>query len=427
MERAVVHGDVHDDDSPRAQSLSMAIGTVAAALALAVGGVLAVWRPSAEVGAAAVLAVRGSGALYVRVDDVVHPVLNLASAKLIAATDQPPREVTEAAIADTERGALLGIPGAPSLIGPVLSEAESGWSVCDDEMTTVIAGPLAPTVRRTDPDQAILVVGPSGTTYLLYSGRRARVDLTDPVVSAVLGAETVAPARVSRALLELLPEVSPLTAPDIPGLGAPGPAALPGFLIGEIVQVRQATGSEFLVVLAGGVQRVGRLAADLLRHSGPSATVTAVAPAAVAQLPRLGVLAVQTFPEQIGSIGGADIGVVCASWTPGSTELRVGGPALSAAPAALAQADGSGPLTDAVSLPGGRSAYVHAQGTRTVTGALITEQGVRFRVGDEESARLLGLPGAALPVPRAVLEALPEGPALSRSAALTAYDVVGSP
>ena len=424
MERAVAHGDIHaDDDSPRAQSVSMMIGVLVAAAALAGATVLAGWRPPAELGDATVVTVRGTGALYVRVQDVVHPVLNLTSALLIAATGESPRQVSEPALTQAKRGPTLGIPGAPTAIGTPLPE--SAWTVCDDGETTVIAG-LPAAAGGSVAGVAVLAAGPSGTPYLLYNGPRARVDLTDPVVLRVLGLEGEQPAPVSRALLDLVPELPPITPPPIPGVGTPGPAALPGFLIGEVIRVQGATGTEFFVVLAGGVQQVTEVATDIIRHSGPSAAVTAVAPASISQLPRLGTLAVQSFPEQSGTVA-ADRGAVCAAWTAGTVEILLGARPQGAGRVRLAQADGAGPLTDAVDLPAGRSAYVRAEGTSASVGSLVTEHGVRFPVGDEESARILGLPATPAAAPRAVLEALPLGPKLTRSAALTAYDAVPAP
>ena len=405
----------------------MSIGVLLAVLTLAGAAVLAVWRPPAELGDATVVTVRGTGALYVRVHDVVHPVLNLTSARLIAATGENPRQVSELALARAEHGPLLGIPGAPTTIGTPL--AETVWTVCDDGATTVIAGPPAEqaTTAGSVTGAAVLVTGPSGTPYLLYDGHRARVDLTDAVVARVLGVEGVQPAPVSRALLDMVPELPPITPPRIAGRGTPGPAALPGFLIGEVVRVQQATGTEFFVVLAGGVQQVTGVAADIIRRSGPGAAVTAVAPAAVNRLPRMGTLAVQSFPDHLGTVGGADVGAVCASWAAGTIEIQLGVRPPGARRVQLAQADGAGPRTDAVELPAGRSGYVRVEGTQASVGSLVTGHGVRFPVGDQESARILGLPATPEAAPRAVLEALPLGPELTRSAALTAYDAVAAP
>jgi ESX secretion system ATPase EccB len=445
MERAVAYGDIHaEGESPRAQSMSLMAGAVLAIIAVAISAALAVWRPQSETGDAAIVLVRDSGALYVRVHDLLHPVLNLTSARLIAGTGEDPRPVTEASLtagsfAGTDRGALLGIPGAPPVIGTPLTELESRWTVCDRGTTTVIAGPLrnGAVFGRQAADEAVLAAGPSRATFLLYGGVRARVDLAEVAVARALRIENLAPLPVSQVLLDMFPEVAPITAPVIVGVGAPGPIALAGFTIGEVVQVHQADGVTFYVVLAGGVQRIGQLTADLIRHNGPSPAVTAVAPVLINQLPLLGALPVETFPERIAAIEGQAVDgraarTLCASWHAGSTDLLVsGGLPLTAEqlPARLARADGAGPLTDAVYLPAGRSAYVRPDGTRATGGSIITESGVRFPVGDAEAARILALPEVAVAAPRAVLEALPLGPRLTRSAALTAYDAVpaGSP
>ena len=105
---------------------------------------LALLRPQAALDHAQIVMGRESGALYVRVGDTWHPVLNLASARLIAATDANPQPVRESELSRTKRGPLLGIPGAPQLLGPPLSADESAWTICDtdsDAATTVVVGP----------------------------------------------------------------------------------------------------------------------------------------------------------------------------------------------------------------------------------------------------------------------------------------------
>ena len=54
---------------------------------------------------------RESGALYVRIGDTMHPVPNLASARLVAGTAANPEMVSEAAINTAKRGPLGGHPG----------------------------------------------------------------------------------------------------------------------------------------------------------------------------------------------------------------------------------------------------------------------------------------------------------------------------
>lgn len=141
----------------------------------------------AALGQAPIVMGRESGALYVRVDDVWHPVLNLASARLIAATNANPQPVSESELGHTKRGPLLGIPGAPQLLDQPLAGAESAWAICDSDnggSTTVVVGPAEDSSAQVlTAEQMILVATESGSpTYLLYGGRRAVVDLADPAV-----------------------------------------------------------------------------------------------------------------------------------------------------------------------------------------------------------------------------------------------------
>ena len=85
MEHALVRGDVRMLDDPlRAQSLSLIAGCVLAVIAIAGCAILAFVRPQGTLGSAPIVVTSESGALYVRIGDTMHPVLNLASARLIA-------------------------------------------------------------------------------------------------------------------------------------------------------------------------------------------------------------------------------------------------------------------------------------------------------------------------------------------------------
>lgn len=418
LERALAGADIHTDEySPRAQSISLLVGTVAAAAAVGVCAVLTAARPVADLGDAHILTVEGSAAIYVRVDDVVHPVPNMTSARLIAETAEQPTVISIAALDQVKRGAALGISGAPSLLGTPLDTAP-GWTVCDHRGTSVTAGP--PT---SGPAVQVLAQAPSGQTYLLFDGQRSRVDLGDRAVVRALHLDNAAPVPVSAALLDLLPEVAPIATPAIPDLGSDGPSALPGFRVGDVLSVASTTGTDFFVVLAAGVQQVGPVAADVLRSSSIRASITAVAPAALAALPVVGVLPVAHFPHQVIPVQSDG---VCASWLDDTVTLRAGTPPVDGrVPVRLAGADDDGPGLDAVYLPAGRYTYVRTH-AGDASGWLITDLGVRFRVRDADTARILALPAPAA-VPRAVLDALPRGPELSRSAALLAHDTVASP
>src|SRR5262245_54282578 len=96
---ALVRGDARMIDDPiRAQAISFCAGCVLVVVAIAVCAVFALARPGQGLGGAPILMARDSGALYVRIGDTVHPVLNLASARLVTGSAADPVPVSEAAI-----------------------------------------------------------------------------------------------------------------------------------------------------------------------------------------------------------------------------------------------------------------------------------------------------------------------------------------
>lgn len=418
----------------RAQPMrALAAGALVAVLVIGACAVLAVLRPRGALGNAPIVMARQSGALYVRVGDTWHPVLNLASARLIAASNSNPQPVAESELAHTRRGPLMGIPGAPQLLPEPLDD--TGWTVCDsDAGTTVVvgSGDASP-----GPGQTVLVAADS-SAYLLYDGLRAMVDLTQPAVVRALRLEGIVPHSVSHALLNAIPEAPPITAPRIPSAGAPG--RLPGFPIGSVLRIARADGDEHYVVLAGGVQRVGPVAADLLRLSDAYGTrsIISVAPDVIRAAPTVTDLPVSTFPERASPPLDVEHTPLCATWTPtangAAVSIAAGAPPIPAGqlPVALSQGDGAGPAVDAVYVPPGRSAYVRATGLsgdnpEAGTRFLVTETGVRFGIADDDAARALGLPQTAIPAPWPVLATLPGGPELSRANASVVRDAIAAP
>lgn len=442
MEHALVRGDARMLDDPlRAQSLSLMAGGVLAVIAVAVCAVLAFVRPGAGLGDVSIVVVRESGAMYVRIDDVMHPVFNLASARLIVGRAAEPRMVSQRAIDRAERGPQVGIPGAPAQIAPPLGVDESSWMLCDDPGgTTVISGPVADAALS--PDAGVLVTprgGSAAVTYLLYDGRRSRVDLRHGAVVRALRLDGVVPQQLSGAVLDAIPEAPAIEPPPIPGLGSPGPAMAGGHPVGTVVQVyRTGTAApDYFVVLADGLQRIGEVAADLIRYTDGRAgdEIPTVSADVVGASPVVTSLPVTAFPDRAGVRSAR---AVCARWRPQATEntshtqIFVGdaGPQ-TARSVTLAQADGSGPAVDTVSVPAGRSMFVRSVG---LTGAgqssgplfLVTEAGVVHGVWDDDTAKTLGLNVSAVPAPWPVLSVLPRGPELNRRDASVARDGVGT-
>jgi type VII secretion protein EccB len=192
------------------------------------------------------------------------------------------------------------------------------------------------------------------------------------------------------------------------------------------------------VVLADGVQRIGEVAADLIRYTDTRVgeQIPVVAPGVIGALPAVDTLPVTTFPEHGGV---TDAPVVCARWHAdpagevSHTAVLVGQSVPATGAVTLAQADADGPAVDAVALPAGRNAFVCSvgltgggQGTGSLF--LVTDSGVLFGIRDGETARSLGLTVSAQPAPWPVLAALPRGPELSQSGASVLRDgIVAAP
>src|SRR4051794_538580 len=218
MEHALLRGDMRMLQDPmRTQSLSLIAGCVLAIVGVAACAILAFLRPNAGLADAAIVMSRDSGALYVRIDDTLHPVLNLASARLATGSAARPHVVSPADIDKAKRGPLLGIPGAPAVIAEPLAREESAWTVCDAATTTVIAGGIDEFDGRGSQPNVLVTPRPEGaaTTSLLYDGWRAQAALRTPAVVWALRLDGIEPRRVSRTLLDAIPEASPIAPPRI--------------------------------------------------------------------------------------------------------------------------------------------------------------------------------------------------------------------
>ena len=426
------------DDPLRAQSVSLVVGCVLAVVAVVGGLVLAAVRPGSDLGDAPILISSKSGALYAQLDGVVHPVLNLASARLVARSAATPEPVSDAALAAARRGPLIGIPGAPHRIDPPLTGAESGWTLCDTAKSgeTVLHIGRAPGALLPFAAGAARLVVPRdagpAATYLLFDGIRAAVDLRDIAVVRALRLEGIVPQPVARSLLDSVPEVPAVAAPVVTGPGGPGPAALGGAVVGTVLRLVRSDVAEFYVVLPGGLQRISRVAADLVRFTVPQASAAPpdVTADTVARIPIVADLDVGPLPETVAS---ATTSVLCVGWDPSHLDpvartTLYEGNSLEPAAVELAQRDGADPKLDGITIAPGRSVLARSSGLLDVDGAtpgtlyLIDDRGVRYGLQDIDTATHLGLTRPAVAGPWPMLAMLPRGPELSREAASIVRD-----
>ncbi|GAA1053472.1 type VII secretion protein EccB [Dietzia sp. CQ4] len=433
-------------DPLRRQSTGLMLGAVAAVLGCVGAAVLALLDPTPDVDRAVVMVGRDSGQMYVRAGDTVHPVFNLASARLVTGQPADPTTVRDSDIAQTRRGGLIGIPGAPSALPAPRDEdgaAAVSWTVCDEiadvdrgrpriVSTSVVARDGAAGPGRDTTGDEIVLADQDGRGWLLRDGTRSRIDLSDGDLLAILGLGGVEPRPVTAALIDPLPEVDPVVRPEIDLAGRPVDYGLDSLRIGQVFTVDTASGRETYVALADGVQEVGPVVADVIRSTTTVGAVVSVDPDRMG-VPRSVALNVDAFPADRPSVlSTGDSPVLCVrdAGREGSVGRRVtvvaGAPAPSAAQARpVAGADGGGPAIDVLGVPGGGllvTAVGRGTSTRGAVTTIVADTGVRFDIPDPETAAVLGVGGTPVPVDGAIIDRLPAGPRLDRDSALVVRD-----
>ncbi|WP_459955959.1 type VII secretion protein EccB [Nocardia sp. IFM 10818] len=458
MEHALVRRDVRMLHDPmRSQSRAYAVGIILAVVALAGCGVLALLRPQDKIGSNQILIGKDTGAVYVVIDNVVHPALNLASARLAAGEAAKPATVKESELAKKPRGQLIGIPGAPASLNFDSASTGHTWTVCDalandgsqSVTTSVLAGDpaLGDKASAMGSGRALLVQG-RDNTYLVYDNHRARIDLHDRAVVDALDLRGRTPRPISEGLLNAIPEVLPLVAPPIPDAGAAPRYSLGDHRIGDIVQVR-TDDDKYYVVLADGLQPVSPLTADIIRNAYRStAADDRITQADRTAAPVSSALRISEYPDSAPEIvDGKDHPVDCLSWKPltaadNSDGSRHAGLTILTGHAIpipdraklvpLAQADANGPNLDSFYTKPGAGYYLQTTGIepdsqRRDTLFYISDFGVRYGIKDLESAKALGMDPESVrpePAPWPIIGLLAPGPTLSREAAMVAHDGV---
>lgn len=427
-------------DPLRSQSRAVGLGALVVVAGLAGCFVISLIRPAGVAGNDAVLADRATAALYVRVGDTLHPVLNLTSARLIAGKPVNPTMVKSTELDRFPRGNLIGIPGAPERMVQSITH-DAAWTVCESSDThavTVIAGKLDTSGDRAAelPRDHAAVVSTDGGTWLLWDGKRSALNLADTAVTAGLGLGTPPVVRpITSKLFNTIPESPALTAPAIPAAGSPVayPLPVPAPVGAVLVSYSASNNPVHYVVLSDGVQQISPVMAAVLRNTNsygleqpPRLTADQVA-----HLPTANALDNGIFPANpVTLLNSAQDPALCSRYTKaeqataGSVTLLAGS-ALplatsvrtvqlvegSDSPVRVAVAPGTGYLVQPVG--GGGFQWLSDTGVR---------YGIDTEGDGDKTLGALGLTPPALPIPAAMLDLFATGPTLSRSDALTARD-----
>lgn len=446
-------------DPLRTQSRAVLTGALILVTGLIGCFLFSLIRPGGAAGNDVILADRSTAALYVRVGEQLHPVLNLTSARLIAGKADNPTTVKTSEIDKFPRGNLLGIPGAPERMVQSTSTS-ADWTVCDSNSgdnagLTLIAGTLAAGDERALPltaNQAVLVHhsgGPTPGDWLLWDGKRSPIDLANRAVTDALGfgAEIPAPRPIASGLFNAIPEAPALTAPAIAGAGAPAqfPLSAPA-PVGAVVSAAEADNTvRYYAVLTDGLQPISPVLASILRntdsyglHEPPRLGADEVARTPVAH----GIDTAAYPADPVTLVSASTAPVTCAQWSKpaGATESRLTVLSGAALPVpdgqrsvGLVGAGANGAASRVALAPG--SGYlvqtVGAEPGSPTAGSMfwVSDTGVRYGIdtnGDDKTLAALGLTAPALPIPWSILTQFAAGPTLSRGDALTAHDALSS-
>ncbi|MFE3501141.1 type VII secretion protein EccB [Kitasatospora sp. NPDC059160] len=426
-------------------SRGIVTGLVVAALAALIAAVYGVLVPGGATGwkkPGTLVLVKESGARYLYVDGALHPVLNEATARLLAGDQLTVDQVSVHSLADTPRGTPLGIPGAPDGLPQSERLATAPWLACaswqpDPSGTRRprLALAIDPTTQGTalTDRQAFLVAAPDGTQHLLWHGRRLRLDTRNGARQA-LGQAAVTPQPVTQAFLDALPAGPDLAGPDLDQRGTPGPdlATRPT----RVGQLFTGPGGDPYLLTPAGLAPLTPMALQLVladprtqesAYQKAAATPTAIGaadlaahtapatPAPAAALP-------STVPELVTAPQGRDLCTALRPGDPGPTttltlvdDTAVQGPG----PAAQPGIEAACTPADTIAVRPGGGALVRAlstAGTGT-TLYLVTDNGAKYPLASPAVAKQLGYADVTpAGVPAALLALLPTGPSLDPAA-----------
>jgi type VII secretion protein EccB len=442
MSAAMMRAEPDTPDHPTARNWRGVIGGTILAILLAVGvgiyGLIVPLDDSSWRTPGAFVVVKDSSARYLYAGGRLRPVLNTASAKLVAGGQMSTVTVRAESLAGVPHGSPFGIVGAPDALPSAAGSFYGGtWWACVGTSSGYAPGPLGVSVGSVGgvtglvADQGVLVTASAGGTQLLYGGRRFALDVKSGAAAA-LGWSTAGARRVDDAFLDTLSAGPDIAAPAVDKRGSAGPR-----LAGAATRYGQlftGPGGRHYLLRRDGLVPLTGLLYDLvqgdprtqsLAYGGGPVTAHTVGPADLAAHPAptsAGAALAQDLPSttpHLVTAGGDQ--AVCATVTPhtgGAPTVRV---ALAPAGAVaggfpdLQPGVSAGCLAaDRVSVPAGSGALVRALSSSGAgsTEYLVTDAGVAYPL-PSGAPKALGYDGVnPVALPAEWVQLLPAGPAL---------------
>lgn len=449
MVAALVMRETDPAQSPFRRAAGATLASVLiAAIALGAVGVYGVftgggaskWRKNG-----AVVIEKDTGARFVYLDGKLHPVLNHASALLIAGTSgQNPVRLSRKSIAAEPRGEPRGIPNAPDPLPVRSALLRYPWTVCSTVLPGATAGPrsmllvgLGPTGGKPLADGAVLARHPDGDLHLIWNGRRHLIR-DEEIVQSALGWSSEPVTTVAPALINSLPAGADLGRITIAGRGN-GFSFVPGAKVGEVFVVRGqgANRDQYAVAVRNGLAAITEVQMRLLladpatRDRIGQTTPTNLSLSDFTAAPKVDDLVPTGAapPGTTPTLAPADSGAVCAVVRDesGAAQVQVQAetPSVTGAMATGERSAAGGVLADYVRVEAGKGAVIESvpqPGAQGGTLSVVTDLGRRYSVPSADVLSTLGLGVSPARVPANIVALLPAGPALDPDSARAAVN-----
>lgn len=450
----------------RTQFRSLGVGAMAA-ITIGVGCLFfSFLRPAGSVREHSLLADKDTAALYVKLGDVLHPVLNVPSAHLILGKHDPVEHVKSSLLDSMKRGITLGIPGAPNKITQE-KDPRTEWALCDvaqgenDSLSAIISPHIVshdPTGVKAQPlaaDKGILVES-NHKFWLLHDGVKSQVDLRDRVVTDALGIGAIshqvqAPRHINTAFLNTIPETRPITVPVVAHHGHKPRYKVPlGVSIGSLIRTpknlsdvdnQAVSNNEWYLVLEDGVAHVPSTLASAIhnRGFGHKTNPIVMSRGDIAQLPISTSVDTSMYPPTaLTMVDASAEPTVCLHWykakSEAQTELQLLSglevPAQESLTKLHITSDKDSAVANDVYVKSGAGYLVQITGEQPdshTTEAMfwISDNGVRYGLDTEgrrnKTLSSLGLEEPGFAIPWSIARVFPGGPTLSQENALTPH------
>ncbi|HET6877270.1 MAG TPA: type VII secretion protein EccB [Jatrophihabitans sp.] len=391
----------------------------------------------------AIIVENDTGASYVLLHDVLHPVLNYPSAVLAVEQGATPHvvHVERSDLDGVRRGTTIGIDGLPESLPTSADLLGAPWSVCSQIRSaagggrTVRVSLLAGSNGRARPlpgTDGVLVSTPSSPTrYLIFGGQRLAVGSSR--VATALGLENSPTLTVGTAFLDAVPAGPPLRTPQLPAAGEPVPYRIAGhqLVVGELVHATDA--NRYFLALPEGVVLLDPVQTDLLRTvrlgagqpAGLDVREVSVLDHLAADSPSWREISAQLagLPTDVPRVASApgDAAGLCAIYDQGASapELAVPpgtAPAFTDVQPSESSASRLGRVDHVALAPGAGALAVAAHGAPTVF--LLADPGRLYAFASPDLLTGFGYSrDDTVRVPEALIALLPRGPALDPDAA----------